>query len=607
MASTTHQPPQTFAEMRQSLARMREFATPFKWSIRSIILLTLIGAAASATEPLVLKFVLDHFVEGSQTPRVLWGIGALLAIAVGLEVANGAANWLTWKTRIALQFQLTTETVSRLHVLPVTYHRQGIGATMSRIDRGIQGLVNALSRLAFEIIPAIAYIGLSVVAMAKLEWRLMVVVLVLAPIPAVIAAAMAPKQARREHILFERWARIYGRFNEVMYGLQTVRSFAKEDVEKTRFLRDVDHANRIVVRGVGFDTSVAALQKLVGALARIIAIAVGGYLIIAGETTIGTLVAFLGYIGGLFGPVQALTGVYSTVRMASAATTQVFSILDEKGYLEDAPDATELRKVEGHIVFEDVWFGYDDKWVLRGIDLELEPGETVALVGPSGAGKTTIMSLVQRFFDASKGRVLIDGKDVRSLQQKSLRDNISVVLQDALLFNDTIRNNIAYGRPSATEEEVLVAAMAANVHEFVSELPEGYDTRVGERGAKLSAGQRQRIAIARAILKDAPILMLDEPTSALDTESESLVQQALDRVLENRTGLIIAHRLSTVARADRILVLREGRIVEQGPHAELLRRGGVYASLVEAQNRGIAPFDHTIERVLAEERVQTGR
>jgi ATP-binding cassette, subfamily B, bacterial len=372
----------------------------------------------------------------------------------------------------------------------------------------------------------------------------------------------------------------------------TVKSFAMEDAEKKRFLDEVNSANEVVIRGVGVDSGVGAAQNLVQIAARVAALALGGVLVLRGEITVGTLVAFLGYVGGLFGPVLGLSGVYKTLRTARVSVDEVYAILDAQDLLGDAPHAQEVSHVRGEIELSRVRFGYHPGGppLLDGIDLTIRPGEWVAVVGPSGAGKSTLVALLQRFYDPSEGAVRVDGRDIRELKQISLRRHIGVVLQDPLLFNESVLDNIAYGCPDAKFSEIEAAARAANAHGFVSRLPDGYHTVIGERGSRLSVGERQRIAIARTLLKDPPILILDEPTSALDAESEQLVQQALDRVTKGRTTLVIAHRLATVVHADRIVVLRGGRIVEQGSHAELLARGGYYAGLVEKQTRGLLPM-----------------
>jgi ATP-binding cassette subfamily B protein len=392
---------------------------------------------------------------------------------------------------------------------------------------------------------------------------------------------------RRERRLVERWSSIYSRFNEVLAGIMTVKGYVMEDEEKRRFLQGVREGNEIVRRGVRTDNFTGTLRTLAATTARLAALALGGYFVLEGEITVGTLVAFLGYIGGLFGPVQGLTNAYQTFRRVSVSLETIYGILDADDIVGDAPGASDVRQLRGEVEFRNVSFGYlPGAAVLRGINLTARPGETIALVGPSGSGKTTLATLLQRFYSVSEGAITIDGVDIRDMTQHSLRSQIGVVFQDAHLFNDTVGANIAYGRPQATQAEIEAAARAAHAHDFIMSLPAGYNTIVRERGTRLSGGQRQRIAIARALLKNPPILILDEATSALDSESERLIQRALRTLLQGRTAFVIAHRLSTVRDADRIVVIKDGAIAEVGKHAELITAGGYYASLVTRQTQG---------------------
>ena len=571
------------------LRRAIGFIVPHRKILSVIMLLTLILAALGALEPLVMKYIFDELGTGVMS-SLLTGVVMLVGLNLAREALNSLSNWLAWRVRLDVNHGILEATVSRLHTLPVAYHRQEtVGGIMTKLDRGVNGFVGAMSEMAFNVFPGIVYLLVSLFVMFKLDSRLSFIVLFFAPLPAIIGMWAADEQTQRERMLIERWTRIFSRFNEVLTGIFTVKSFAMEEAEKGRFMAGVVSANRMVLRGVGIDTGVEAVKNIVGILAKVSALGAGGYFVIKGEITAGTLVAFLGYATGLFTPVQGLTGVYQSMRKATVSLGIIFSILDAHDHMTDSPKARPVNRLRGEVSFDGVSFSYQsERPVLNNICLHLRPGECVALVGPSGAGKTTIAALLQRLYDPDCGSILIDGADIRELKQRSLRSKIGVVSQDAILFNDTVGNNIAYGRPWASREEITAAAKAANAHDFIMRLPKGYDSVIGERGGMLSAGEKQRISMARAIVKDPPILILDEATSSLDAESEFAVQQALERVMEGRTTLVIAHRLSTVVGADRILVLKDGQIIESGSHNELLKTGGYYASLVECQSRGLA-------------------
>jgi ATP-binding cassette subfamily B protein len=548
------------------------------------LLLTLTPSVAGAIEPLLMKQAVDVLTEGGGLHKLAWAIGGLFAISAMREVLMTITNWLKWRTRLRVHLELLGSTVERLHSRPLSDPRNGgVGAEMTLLERGIQGFLNAISELAFQVFPAVVYLVMAVGLMLQMDLRLSLVVLVFAPLPALIAMWAAPEQTERERFLLDAWAKIYARFNEVLSGIVTVRSYTMEQAETKRFLNSVDSANKRLLRGVARDSKVGGTQGLVISLARIAALAVGAWLVLEGQSTVGTVIAFLAYLGGLFAPITALTGVYTTAQRARASVDHIYSILDAKDDLADAPDAHDLGEVKGEITFEHVTFSYGGEGqppTLSDVDLHVQPGERIAIVGPSGAGKSTLMSLLQRFNDPSRGNVCIDGHDLRKLTQQSIRSNIGVVLQESILFDDTVRANIAYGKPQATEREIIAAAQAAHAHEFIERLPAGYDSPVGERGRLLSGGERQRIAIARALLKNPRILILDEATSALDSESQVQVQQALERLVHGRTTFVVAHRLATVVNVDRIIVMKNGRIHEMGNHAELMAAAGYYASLV---------------------------
>lgn len=579
-----------FSQFFPRFKRTSVFIKTYRISIGAILILAFAVAGLNAIEPLILKYLFDE-IEGNKVVKsLIAGLSALLVLFAVREGAGAFSNYLTWRTRLGIHYLLLEATVGRLQKLPVSFHKvETVGGIMTRLDRGIQGFLGAVSEIAFNAIPAVIYLIISLYIMFRLNLILTLVVLIFTPLPILITAIASREYVRRERTLMDRWMKIYSRFNEVLCAIVTVKSFAMEDAEKNRFLRDVKEANRIVVKGVGIDTGVGAVQNLIVALARIASIAAGGILIMQGQITIGTLIAFLGYLGGLFGPVQGISNILKTIRTASVSLESILSILDAPDHLQDRPDAKEIKTLTGAVRFENVRFSYDPKQrpILNGINITVKPGEMVALVGPSGAGKSTLMALLQRLYDPTEGVIRVDGIDIKDIKQHSLRKQIGVVLQDALLFNDTVRNNIAYGKPHAAMDEIIRVAKIANAHEFIMRLPQNYNTVLGERGDRLSAGEKQRIAIARALLKNPPILILDEATSALDARTEALVQEALHNLTAGRTTFIIAHRLSTVVSAGRILVMKDGRIIEEGKHSKLMSRRGYYASLVQQQIRGL--------------------
>ncbi|HEV7366798.1 MAG TPA: ABC transporter ATP-binding protein [Gemmatimonadales bacterium] len=572
----------------QLARRSLQFVRPYRRPLIGVIALALVLASLSAIDPLLMKYLFDELARRAGLAALGFIVGGMVVLELTRAGLQAWLGILSWDVRLGVEYTVREQVVSKLNSLPISFHqREGVGGTMNRVNQGISGYIGAFSDVAFNLLPTLLYLILSVTAMLQMEWRLALAVIVFTPLPALIGAKAAPEQMHRERRLVERWSSIYSRFNEVLAGIMTVKGYVMEEEEKRRFLEGVREGNEIVRRGVRTDNRTGTLRTLAATTARLAALALGGYFALTGKITVGTLVAFLGYIGGLFGPVQGLTNAYQTFRRVSVSLETIFGILDADDLVGDSPGAADVRLLKGEVEFRNVSFGYQPgSAVLRGISLTARPGETIALVGPSGSGKTTLATLLQRFYSVSDGAITIDGVNIRDMTQHSLRSQIGVVFQDAHLFNDTVRANIAYGRPKATDAEVEAAARAAHAHDFIMDLPEGYDTIVRERGTRLSGGQRQRIAIARALLKNPPILILDEATSALDSASERLIQEALKTLLKGRTAFVIAHRLSTVRDADRIVVIQDGEIGEVGSHAELLAGGGYYASLVARQTEG---------------------
>jgi ATP-binding cassette subfamily B protein len=585
----------SIARAGRPLSRLRRagpYIRPFRGVIVGILLLTLAAAGIGAVEPLLLKQAFDALAGGAGFIAFAVPVGSLAALVLVKEAANAGSNWLGWRARLSIHERLLQSAVGKLQAMPLKQQREeGVGSLVSRLDRSIQGVLGAVTQTLFQALPTVTFLALSAGIMIALDWRLAMVALAFAPLPAILAAAAAPEQIRRERVLFESWSRIFSRFSEALSGLLTVRAFAMEEAERDRFMADFGRTNALVIEGVARDSGWSAASDIAIAAARIVALILGGWLASQHRISVGTVIAFVGYVAAMFGPVQGLTGLWSSLQKASVALDELYRILDIEDQVKDAPNAVSLERIEGSVAFEDVRFGYGAEPILEGVSFTAKPGERIAIVGPSGSGKTTLMSLLMRFNDPWSGAVRVDGRDLREVTQKSLRQRIGCVLQEPLLFNDTIRNNIAYGRPGASMEEIEAAARAANADAFIRRLPLGYDTPVGERGALLSGGERQRISIARALLKDPAIVILDEATSSLDAESEAAVQDAIERLLRGRTTFLIAHRLSTVTGADRILVLRGGRIDACGTHEALMREGGYYESLVRRQTVGLIAND----------------
>jgi subfamily B ATP-binding cassette protein MsbA len=457
------------------------------------------------------------------------------------------------------------------------------GVIMSHLTFDVDLLQQASARVVTSFIKdSFTVLALTGVIFYR-EWRLALLATVVFPLAIFIIVRLGRRLRRIALRTQVASGRLYTLLQESLAGQRIVKAFAREDFETARFAGSNDEFFRIRMKQTATRELASPIMEVLGALGMAGIIFYGGYNVIQGYSTPGTFFSFLAGLLLLYPPIKSLSQVQNTLQEGLAAAQRIFALLDLEPDIRDRPGAQVLPPFSRDIVYRDVSFAYDQRPVLQDINLTVRRGDLVALVGPSGAGKTTLLNLLPRFYEVSRGAILIDGRDLREITLESLRSQIGVVTQQTILFNDTVRFNVAYGRPEAGEGELLEALKAAQAYHFVMALPQGLDTQIGEQGVRLSGGERQRLAIARALLKDAPILILDEAMSQLDSEAEREVKQALDRLITGRTTLVIAHRLSTVRGADRIIVLDEGRIVETGAHADLVKRDGLYRRLYESQ------------------------
>jgi len=569
------------------LRRVAVYLKPYPWMAFGTMACAVLSLGFSLCYPRLIQAVIDQVIGQKRLDLLLPVVAGLIATFLLRDAFNGLRILINNTLEQNVIFDMRREVYGRLQRLPVNYFDQrASGDLMTRVIED----VNSVERILIDGIEqgTVAVLGLVVVPVILFHMSVKLALVAMIPIPVLAGGAFWYTLTAHKRYRAQRQAAsaMNALLMDNLQGVRQIKSFGRERHEDERFSGRAGDLRQSTLGIMRMWALYSPAMSFAAALGTGLILWVGGRQVVLGEITGGGLVAFLFYLGLFYEPIRQLHGLNQLLQAARAAGERVFDILDYAVERKDNKRTHALPKeARGEVIYENVGFGYNAKSaVLQEISLHARTGEMVALVGPTGAGKSTLVNLLPAFYETTSGRITIDGHDVSTISLESLRNHISVVSQEPFLFNGTVRENILYGKLDATPEELVAAAKAANCHDFISALPDGYDSRVGERGVKLSVGEKQRVSIARALLKNAPILILDEATASVDTGTEKLIQEALDHLMANRTSFVIAHRLSTIRHADQILVLRRGQIVESGTHEELIALNGLYARLAHIQN-----------------------
>src|SRR5256885_4961369 len=588
----------------QKKIRIIDVLYPHKLPLFLAFLAVLGTSITDVLEPWPLKIVFDHVFGSKRLPdwlaSIVSSIGtdkfsilnfavlAVLVIAIFGAISSYFEKYLTTSVGQWVMHDLRRVLYSHIQRLSLSYHDQKrTGDLISRCTTDIDAVQSLISQVLLGMLVNVLTLMGMMLVMLYLNWAFTVIALLVAPALFFVVYHYTHRIKNASRAMRQQEGEVVSVLEEVLSSIRVVKAFAREDYEQKRFERESRESVERALRARNFKAKLPPLVEIIVAAGTCLVLWYGARLVLSGALTSGELLVFLLYLGKMYKPMRELSKMTDTISKADVGWERIREVLENETQVRDLPGAKPAPHFKGDIEFDRVYFSYDSAQpVLEDLSLKIEPGQLVALVGPTGAGKTTIVSLLPRFYEISSGQIRIDYTDIRRFKQKSLREQISFVLQETLLFRATVAENIAYGKPNATHEEIVRAAKLANADEFIERMSDGYDTMIGERGVTLSGGQRQRVTIARAIIRDSPILILDEPSAGLDAESEKLVFDALGNLMEGKTSIVIAHRLATVRRADVIFVIDEGRVVEQGTHEELLRNGGLYSRLYELQFRG---------------------